>query len=224
MFYKKWQTEIICGIFCVFVLVNMILGILSSSNSAENIENTADQDLRAVEIYPKSGKERRSGASDYDATSDYVFISYSSRQSVIDVFDWQGGYVFSFRLPDQQNGGLSIQCQDNLLYVHLKNGNVLVFDGDCPVSAYSAQEAKEQELDYFWFESPSKTMTLKGLTFYGLDQNGERQNKIPIPGRIAYSYYAPYRTLLVVVLGFTFVICNRFPRRKRRQQNACPTL
>lgn len=219
LYFKKWQTEILLGIFFLFVLLHMILGHVTS-RSAE----TAGKDACTYSIFQREEKDRRGSANDYDATADYVFFSYSSRQSVVDVYDRKGVYAFSFRFSDQQNGVLSLQCQDDLLYVGLKNNSVMVFDRDCLIAVYGGQEAKEMGFDYFWFEEPSKSIVLDGLTFYALDDTGERQQQIPVPGHIAHSFYEFHRTVVFVVLGAGLVLLNTFldSRRQHKSRNTPP--
>lgn len=224
MFYKKWQTEILLGIFFLFVLLHIVFGHVTS-RSAENAGGITGKDAFQYSIYKKGESERRGSASDYDATADYVFFSYSSRQSVVDAYDRNGVYAFSFRFPDQQNGVLHIQCHNDLLYVRPKSDIVMVFDEDCLIATYSEQEAEKLGFDYFWFTEPSKSIVLEGWTFYGVDDTGALGQQLPVPGSIAHSFYEFHRTVVFVFLGGSMILLNRLlnSRKQRKSRNTPPS-
>ena len=75
-------------------------------------------DERSVVSYTE-GSDSAGAISEYDATGDYIFFSYSERTAVVDAYDFDGNFAFRLRFENKENGALSIRCQDDAVRTFL---------------------------------------------------------------------------------------------------------
>lgn len=182
-----------------FTLFNPFELYCSSEEIAPRTETVSESP------YITKAKETRDEAiGDYDATNDYIFFAYSERIAVVDAYDMNGNYVFSIQFDQNNRGAISIRCEDNLLYVTTKEGNLFVFDGDNLVAAHSEKDAVAQGYHWSWFEGKKRNVALIGMTFYTLNSDGSFENKIPLPFDIVWGIYSNY--LLPAAMVFAVVL------------------
>ena len=170
-------------------------------------------DERCVVTYTE-GTDSAGAISEYDATGDYIFFSYSERTAVVDAYDFDGNFAFRLHFENKENGALSIRCQDDLLYVSSKYHNVFVFDGDTLIRQMTYQEAREEGFKGSFFSERSKTVTQRWGRFYRLNEDGSLGSAIKLPVVVSVDYYkyvVPFVLIPVLWIG----IAVRDGRKKR---------
>ena len=170
-------------------------------------------DERSVVTYTE-GTDSAGAISEYDATGDYIFFSYSERTAVVDAYDFDGNFAFRLHFENKENGALSIRCQDDLLYVSSKYDNVFVFDGDTLIRQMTYQEAREEGFKGSFFSERSKKVTQRWGRFYRLNEDGSLGSAIKLPHAVSVDYYkyvVPFVLIPVLWIG----IAVRDGRKKR---------
>ena len=112
-----------------------------------------------------------------DATDEYVFFAYNT-DAVIAVYNWEGQYLYSLAFNKEANGAMSMNCENNLLYVSDYSGFEVVIDGKEIIDVYTPTES---EHSVAWFRQNSKTIYSNNGKIFSLDGT----YLMDIPGRIS---------------------------------------
>lgn len=153
----------------------------------------------ATDVVEKSEKEMRAYANEndtwvicyqqgirtsnfyqYDATSEYIYFSYS-KHDCVDVYDTNGTYLYSFLFPERQNGSVSVRCENEQVYIGTKDNILYIFAGVEEVERMNGDTAKEKGFDFFWFydNEPHITVDQKWISWH--DDSGEVVRQITVP-------------------------------------------
>ena len=155
---------------------------------------------------------------DYDATDWYVFFAYTERSANVDAYDLNGDFAFSLSFENREKGSISLRCQDGLLYVSTKYGNVFIFDGAELVERISSKEAKDQGFHYAWFENKPRQVALRWFRLYILDDSGGKKTVVPIPFAVVVDLISRNIPVAIIVslllVGLTRELLNRKRKRK----------
>ena len=179
--------------------------------AAEQVDNVSPDTAEQCHIsYTLS--TRRPSVVDYDATNEYVFFAYSENLAVVDAYNMSGEFVFSILFEFREKGSISIRCENNLLYVSTKFGNVFVFDHDQLLEVIESSAATEKGYGWKWFEGKQRNVSLIGINLYKLNQTGDIGRSIPIPFNVIWGIYSAYSLIVAIV----FALCVMLFRPKRR--------
>ena len=194
------------------VLIILVNGILSGNSKQE----ATAEDAYTAEGYRISytGADRTGVLSDYDATEQYIFFSYSEKLSVVDAYDQSGQYAFSIHVEEKNNGVVYIRCVDNLLYILSKNDNVFVFDGDTLVRYYPAKDADALGYDFYWFYEASSNVVLRGFRLMRLDAEGNIGGQVTVPNSVIRNYYRKYSVFAGMLFVTIICLCRLFIKRR----------
>ena len=83
-----------------------------------------------------------------------VYVLYTSRNGVVQVYDYNGIYLYSMRLYAHLNGAFAMAVDGNMLYIEDYHGDIYVFkDGEFAEFLRSdAADAIREEIPYSTFE------------------------------------------------------------------------
>lgn len=179
--------------------------------AAEQVDNASPDTAERYYISYKLGPQRPSVV-DYDATNEYVFFAYSENITVVDAYNMSGEFAFSILFEFREKGSISVRCEDNLLYVSTKFGNVFVFDHDQLLEIIEASSAAEKGYGWKWFEGKQRNVSLIGTNLYKLNQEGDILYSIAIPFNVIWGIYSAYSLIVAIV----FALCIMVFRPKRR--------
>ena len=208
-------------VFVTFVLFVVLCVLITYNGNPQNKDlNNAlsDDSISQNDDFTISHKQikQKGSMSDFDATNENIYFSYSEKGSVVDVFDNQGNYLYSITFADQEKGNLLVRCKNGKLFVRQKNGCVKVFSDIALTDSFSKEVATKNGMDYQWFTQAPESIKLKGIKFYRIDPLNGLQSPIPIPGYVIISYYMPYVLCVIVILIFVLTLLNKFRQGKTR--------
>lgn len=155
-------------------------------------------------------QKNRARFGECDATSKYMFFSYGGGDTEIDVYDTSANFLYRLIFADSDNGVSSIRCDNDLLYLKLKNDSVFVLDGSTLIQKMSGLEAKNVGYTNEWFEGAKRSITVDSKYIYFLDTEGNHISQISKPENIKplinYIDFGPVGNRIAVGLSAVFVI------------------
>lgn len=115
-----------------------------------------------------------------DVTEEYIYFAYST-DDVVAVYDWDGNYQYSFAFAGDTNGGMSIRCEDELLYVQDRVHNEYIFQGETLVKEY---DAVESTYSYGWHQE-TRDISIRYDNYKVYDLEGNYIMDLPghLPGQ-----------------------------------------
>lgn len=153
-----------------------------------------------------------------DATAENLYFSYIvSGKIFVDVYNNDGQFLYLVSVVDnRQNGGNSMRCHDERLYIRMKNGSVYVFQGQELVRTLSRQEAEELGFTYYWFEKRNVTLSMDDMYIYRVDGEGKPISQTPRDPEIRKHLYTanpdytgnPVAAIVIIVVFISIVIAS----------------
>lgn len=136
---KNWSLRLVC--MCVFLAVFMF----NTSRGYPDASDNPEQETSIADGWGISGQRGARGEAFHqcEGTDALVYFGYFF-SDVVDAYDLSGEYQYTIHLPDAQNGGLVINCQDDLLIAAAANGEVFVFRGTELVERLDYKTARER--------------------------------------------------------------------------------
>ena len=98
-----------------------------------------------------------------------VYVLYTSRKGIIQVFDPNGNYLYSWRIFPHINGAFKMAVSDNVLYVRDYHADIYVFKEGIFVEFLTdnAADAISKEVQYSTFEENTAGYEIKnGAVWY----------------------------------------------------------
>ncbi len=202
------------GFFLLVLLRVLATRIDTQPNNSVNNHSADNLGIQNGYVISNKQIKQKGSMCDFDATTDYVYFAYSEKNSIVDVFDSQGNFLYSILFENQEKGGLLIRCEDEMLYVRLKNDDVMVFNGDRLTQSFGKEESEKAGMDYHWFNEKPVSIRLKGIRFYRMDALGHTQHQIAVPGYVVVSYYNQYFSFAFVLIVSFIVLLSKIMRRE----------
>ena len=141
----------------------------------------------------------------YDATSEYMYFSYS-KESCVDVYDLHGIFLYSFIFPDRQNGGVCVRCEEDQVYISTKDNILYIFKGIEEVDCMDYDEATANGYDFFWFYNNNPGITLTNDFIRLHDDRGEVVKEIDTPTVVNQSMPKDNATFVLFLFSAVFII------------------
>jgi len=167
-----------------------------------------------------------------DATAENLYFSYIVGGKIfVDVYDNDGQFLYLISVVDNfQNGGNSMRCHDERLYIRMKNGSVYVFQGQELVRTLSSQEAEELGFTYHWFEKRNVNLAMDDMYIYRVDGEGTPISQTPRDPEIRKHPYKPARdftgnpvaAIVIIVVPFSIAIALIIMMRSLEEKNKPP--
>ena len=148
---KDWKLRLAC--MCAFLVVLL----LTTSRGCPDASDNPDQEAVIGDGWGISGQRgaRRGLFDRCEGTDDLIYFCYSG-EDMVDAYDLSGEYQFTINLPDAQNGGLLIDCVEDLLIADAANSDVFVFRGSELVEKLDYQAARERGYRASSFDTESR--------------------------------------------------------------------
>lgn len=123
----------------------LLVFALTSSRGCPDASDNPEQELIVGDGWTITGQRGARGETFYqcEGTDELVYFGYFF-SDVVDAYDLSGEYQYTIHLPDAQNGGLLINCQDDLLIAAAANGDVFVFRGTELLEKLDHKTARER--------------------------------------------------------------------------------
>ncbi len=207
MWYRRW---LIWG--CLLITVYSLSVATVCRVEAQGVDGVVSE----TPFVSHAKGVRESSICDYDATDDYVFFAYAEKIAVVDAYTKDGVFSFSLEFDFNKNGALSLRCEDGLLYVLSKKGNVFVFSGENIISQYTYEAARSLGYNWQWFEGKTRNIKFSGGQVIALDSEGIYTKCVPIPFDVIWSFYSTYS--IYAAIGFALILTFwRKSSKKARQ-------
>lgn len=205
---KKWWI----GGCLIFTIV--ILMIITSNNSSiltsyqVSEEESEKSRIAAVEnAVILHELTERGNYSSYDATDSLVFFAYTEQAASVDAYNHRGEYQFTISLAFRERGSIDIRCEDNLLYIDSKYGNVFIFDGSVCIEKLSPDAALSKGYTSTWFQNQTYPIKIGLSTMRRYDEFGNLISEIAIPSSIIWAnvQHTGIFCLVIVCLAVRFL-------------------
>lgn len=172
------------------VLIFIMCSTMCVSANAASMEGKTEKEMRAyanenntwVVCYQQGA--RTSNFYQYDATNEYIYFSYS-KHSCVDVYDKTGTFLYTFLFPERQNGGVSVRCENDKVYISTKDNILYIFSGVEEVEHMDYDTAAEKGYDFFWFYNNEPHITVEQKWIYWHDDGGNVVNQIATPSVVS---------------------------------------
>lgn len=171
------------------VLICFWFGTVHVSANSSELKDKSEEELRQFAkenntwvVCYRQGK-RTTRFFQYDATSEYMYFSYS-KECCVDVYDLHGNFLYSFLFPDRQNGGVCVRCEEDQVYISTKDNIIYVFKGIEEVDRMDYDEAAANGYDFFWFYNNNPKITVNDDWIRWHDNSGEVVKEINTPNVI----------------------------------------
>lgn len=176
-------------IFFTIVIICLLLGTVPATANSSEFNDKSEEELRQVAkennmwvVCYRQGK-RTTRFFQYDATSEYMYFSYS-KESCVDVYDLHGKFLYSFIFPDRQNGGVCVRCEEDQVYISTKDNILYIFKGIEEVDRMDYDEAVTNGYDFFWFYNNDPKITVNDDLIRWHDNSGDVVKEINTPNVI----------------------------------------
>jgi len=144
-----------------------------------------------------------------------VYVLYTSRNGVVQVYDYSGIYLYSMRLYAHSNGAFEMAVKDNVLYIKDYHADIYVFkDGEfIEFLSDDAADAIREEIPYSTFQKNTRGYEIRSGSVWRID--GETQTCIVNrPARTGI--YQNNMDALITFFGFAaFALVYWYFQRKR---------
>ena len=142
----------------------------------------------------------------YDATKDYLYFSYS-KHGCVDVYDTEGIFLYSIIFPGRQNGGISVRCENNQVYICTKDNILYIFSGAREIEHMDYDTAVEKGYDFFWFYDNEPHIKVDGRWTCWLDETGDVIKHISTPPVIKNTIPPPSGAMVAIpILGSSLLL------------------
>lgn len=170
---KPWFQFLYFG---VLITLSIILMIYQSINADVPVSDNPEQMPIYGEEWGITGIRGARTTHFYEikATDKHVFFAYFD-ENIVDAYSYDGTFQFSILTRDAKNGGVSITCIDDTLYLSPKTGDILVFRGTEFLETVTRREAIERGI----FKSDTYPVTVDREYVYSIDENGNKQILFP---------------------------------------------
>lgn len=144
-----------------------------------------------------------------DATDEYLYFSYMNSVSSVDVYDRQACYLYSLVFSDKQNGAIYLRCDQDKMYIKLRNDYVYVFQGKEELACMTEAEADSKGYTNAWFKAAESRLDVDNSQLYLLDEQGQCIAEIEKPQEINESFRLELsqkaNTVMKVLCVFSFL-------------------
>lgn len=100
-------------------------------------------------------------------TDDLVYFSYFS-ENCVDAYDYNGEFQYTIQFQNMTNGGVLMECRDDLLVVRVQDGTTYLFRGMECLKAMEPEEAREEGY-WLYINHLSSSFDVKGLSVVRVD-------------------------------------------------------
>lgn len=210
---KRFQLEYWGTVLIVIAVLALLFSACRNKSAPETVSDPPTSTENAI-IAPQC--EGKGNYSFFDATDSYVFFSYSEKAAQVDAYNYLGEYQFSVLLSARENGSVEIRCQDNLLYICSKYGNVFVFSGEQLIESYSEEDANSKGYTSSWFQKRSIPIKMGLSKIHRQRDNGTDSICIPsvIIARSAFRYAIIGMLLLYFLIQVAVILEKKNRLRK----------
>lgn len=213
------KTRII-SILIILLFLTLLSGQLCFQVSAtKQFDNEPTDMIERFFVSYELGTQRPSVV-DYDATNEYVFFAYSENIAVVDAYNMSGEFAFSILFTFREKGSISVRCENNLLYVSTKLGNVFIFDHDQLIDVIESSSVTEKGYGWKWFEGKKRNVSLIGINMYKLNQEGSKSGTIPIPFNVIWGIYSSYSLVVAIIFALSIMVFR--PKHQSKQHTMLP--
>lgn len=203
----------IAGIMFSAIRNSMLSDTSLSTNHVFDYESARTAENAFISTSSLSG----GSVSSYDATDSLVYFAYSEQTACVDAYNYAGEYQFSIHFYNREKGSISIRCDNNILYVCSKYGNVFVFDGNQLIRKMTSQEGEDAGFTDSWFRTRSVQIQRKFSKIYRYDSSGNTISVISVPSKILENIAQRY---IIVFFGVAVVGIPYFIKRKKRRRGS----
>lgn len=164
----------------VFICILVIFASILFGPRTVYPEDNSDQEEIVGDGWFISGyRESRGNYYQVDGTEDMFFVCYFN--GAIDAYNNDGEYLFTYEIySSSQNGGASIKCTDDLIYIQYKDSDVFAFRGTELVSKMTLSEFRA----FGYYMEPSGSVFIAKDGVYRRDADGTPQFQCPLPEAI----------------------------------------
>ena len=119
-----------------------------------------------------------------DAAGEYLYFSYQNSRSSVDVYDRQACYLYTLVFSDRENGVIYLRCDQDEMYIKLRNDYVYVFRGKEELACLTESEADSKGYTNAWFKNADSRLVVADSILYLLDEQGQRIDQMVKPEEI----------------------------------------
>ena len=194
--------------FAVILIVMLTLvSVLFGPHTVYPADNPDQEQIAGIGWYITGNREKRSKYHQVDGTADMFFICYFN--GYVDAYTNDGEYQFTYVIhSSSQNGGASIMCTPDLIYIHYKDSDILAFRGTELVERMSYSEFREMG----YYMKPSGAVYIAKDGVYRRDEGGAAHYQCALPEEIEkvfplISFSANVeKTIMIVLIAVLFVL------------------
>lgn len=205
---RKVQLFLICvtvilGFVCITAYASDSMPDLSEMTESE-LRRYANQNNICVVFYQQS--KRETAYTQCDATQEYFYFAYT-KYNCVDVYGAEGEFLYSFLLPDSQNGGISVRCHNDVVYICDKRHGVHVFKGLDEIACLPRELAEQKGYDSHWFHKHEPCIVVNGEWITQYDSNGTVIRQVPTPFYVKQTIpLSVEHTKILFVLGAAAIL------------------
>ncbi len=208
----------------LLVLLALLPVFVGYVRSNEEGKNSVPEDRGKWTVTYRQG-ERKHDYYRCDTTSDRLYFAYWD-DSCVDVYDHAGIFLYSFQFPDRQNGGITIRCEEDLVYVNDKDDVTYVFRYETLLRTMEWEEASAEGKNSSWFYNSEPNVTVDQANIKWLDENGNVVKQIKTPAVISETvppteeqknFFVGVFFLLWFIGLIYCIVRNAKERRKKRE-------
>ena len=140
--------------------------------------------------------------------SQHVYVLYTSSKGVVQVFDSDGNYLYSFRLFAHENGAFMMAVVDSVLYIRDYNADIYIFKGGEFVEFLTndAADTIREKIPHNIFEKNTTGYEIKKGSVWYVDEETQKCI-VNRPASTGLYQNSIDKLIMVIVLGAIAVIC-----------------
>lgn len=209
---KKWS--IIKNVVIVILVIGVALSMIFKPD--DDTKGFPDAIWGKPVLFEDDSVMPNSGIEQVVSDGQRVYVLYTSRNGVVQVYDYDGNYLHSMRLYAHMNGAFKMAVKDNLLYIQDFHGDMYVFkDGEfTEFLRNDAADAIKEEIPYSTFEKNTEGYEIRKGSVWRI----EGDTRTCIVNRPAQTgiYQNNMNNLITILLFMAFALVYWYFQKKRR--------
>ena len=208
------KLSVIKNIVVVILMIGVVLSMMFKLD--DDMKGLPDAVWGKPVVFEDDSVMPNSGVEQVVSDGERVYVLYTSRNGVVQVYDYNGTYLYSMRLYAHMNGAFKLAVKDNLLYIQDYHGDMYVFkDGEfTEFLRNDAADAIKEEIPYSSFEKNTEGYEIRKGSVWRIE--GDTQTCIVNRPTQTGIYQNNMNNLITILLFMVFALVYWYFQKKRR--------
>ena len=208
------KLSVIKNIGVVILMIGVVLSMMFKLD--DDTKGLPDAVWGKPVVFEDDSVMPNSGVEQVVSDGERVYVLYTSRNGVVQVYDYNGTYLYSMRLYAHMNGAFSMAVDGNMLYIKDYHGDIYAFrNGEfTDFLKNDAADAIKKEIPHSTFEKNTEGYEVRSGSVWRIE--GAIQTCIVNRPAQTGIYQNNLDNLIIIVAFMSFALFFWYFQKKRR--------